>query len=148
MNTTDFLSISSSICPDRLAIIFEGNRYTFGQLNERVNRLANALKRLGVEKGDRVAFFQVNCNQCVETYFAVAKLGAIYLPLNFRAKEDEHEYMINFAEANTLLIGSRYLDMIDSIKPKLSSVKNYISIDSPHKGMLFYEDLINSCAGR
>lgn len=144
MITPDFLSISSSICPDRLAVIFEDHRFTFGLLNERVTRLANTLKRLGVKKGDRVALFQVNCNQCVETYFAVAKLGALYLPLNFRAKEEELEYMLNFAEANTLLTGGRYLEMVDSLKPKLSSVKNYVSIDAPHEGMLFYEDLITS----
>ena len=144
MNTTEFLNISSAICPDRLAIIFEGNRYTFDQLNERVERLAKALANLGVRKGDRVALLQVNCNQCIETYFAVARLGAIYLPLNFRAREDELEYMLNFAEANTLLVGSRYLDLIESIKPRLVSVKNYISIDSPYKGMSFYEALLNS----
>ena len=144
MITPDFLSISSSICPDRTAIIFENNRLTFNNLNGRVNRLANALKHLGVQKGDRVAFLQVNCHQCVETYFAVAKLGAIYLPLNFRAKEEEQEYMINFAEANTLFTGSRYLDMIDSVRPRLPSIRNFISIDSPHQGMAFYEDLIAS----
>ena len=85
MNTTEFLTISAAICPDRPAIIFEGKRFSFGQLNERVNRLANAMQKLGVKKGDIVALLQVNCNQCVETYFATAKLGAIYLPLNFRA---------------------------------------------------------------
>jgi acyl-CoA synthetase (AMP-forming)/AMP-acid ligase II len=143
MNTTEFLTISSAICPDRLAIIFEGKRYTFDQLNERVNRLANALAGLGVKKGDRVALLQVNCNQCVETYFAVAKLGAIYLPLNFRAKEEEQEYMINFAEAHTLFVGSRYVEMVNSIRPKLSSVKNYISIDDKRDDMYFYEDLLS-----
>jgi acyl-CoA synthetase (AMP-forming)/AMP-acid ligase II len=84
MNTTDFLTISSAIVPDRLAIIFEGNRYTFGQLNERVNRLANGLAKLGVKKGDRVALLQVNCNQCVETYFATAKLEVFICSLNFK----------------------------------------------------------------
>lgn len=144
MNTTEFLTISTAICPDRLAIIFEGNRFTFSQLNERVDRLANALTQLGVKKGDRVALLQVNCNQCVETYFATAKLGAIYLPLNFRAREEEQEYMLNFAEAHTLLVGSRYLDMIDALKGKLPSLRNYITIEAPHPGMLFYEDLLNS----
>jgi acyl-CoA synthetase (AMP-forming)/AMP-acid ligase II len=144
MNTTEFLSITNAICPDRPAIIFEDKRYTFGQLNERTNRLANALSKLGVKKGDKVALFQVNCNHCVETYFATAKLGAIYVPLNFRAKEDEQEYMLNFAEVNTLFIGERYLEMIDSIKGKLPSLKIYISIEGPHSGMLAYEDLISS----
>jgi acyl-CoA synthetase (AMP-forming)/AMP-acid ligase II len=144
VNTTEFLTISSAVCPDRLSIIFEGNRYTFNQLNERVNRLANALAKMGVKKGDRVALLQVNCNQCVETYFAVARLGAIYLPLNFRAKEEEQEYMLNFAGPNTLLAGARYLDMVDSMRPRLASIKNYISLDTFHKGMLFYDEVLES----
>ena len=59
MNTTDFLNIASAICPDKNAIVFEGKRYTFGDLNERVNRLANGLIKLGIKKGARVAFIQV-----------------------------------------------------------------------------------------
>lgn len=144
MNTAEFLNIVTAICPDKEAIVFEGKRYTFGQLSDRVNRLANALSALGVQKGDRVALLHVNCNQCVETYFAAAKLGAIYVPLNFRAKGNELTYMLNTAEANTLLVGERYLDLVDSIKPSLTSVKNFVSIDKPHQGMLYYEDLIAS----
>jgi len=55
MNTTEFLSIATAICPDKEVIVFEGKRFTFSQLNERVNRLANALLKLGIQKGDRVA---------------------------------------------------------------------------------------------
>ena len=146
MNTTDFLNISVAICPERAAIVFEGNRYTFGQLNERTNQLANALKNLGVQKGDRVAMLQVNCNQHVEVYFAVAKLGAIYVPLNFRAKGDELTYMLNSSEANTLFVGGRYLDLVRSIKPNVPSVKNYISVESKQDDMLYYEDIISSAA--
>ncbi|MFC1872583.1 class I adenylate-forming enzyme family protein [Chloroflexota bacterium] len=144
MNTYEFLDISTAICPDRLAIIFEGKRFTFGDLNDRVNRLANALAGLGVKKGDRVAILQVNCNQSIETYIATARLGAIYLPLNFRAKEEELEYMLNFAEAHTLLVGERYLDMVKNTRGKLISVKNYISIDGTSDGMFSYEQIIES----
>ena len=144
MNTTDFLNISAAICPDRVAIVFEGKRYTFSQLNERVNKLANALLSLGVQKGDRVALLQVNCNQCVEAYFAVAKVGAIYVPLNFRAKGSELAYMLNSSESGDLLTGDRYIDLVNSVRPNLSSVKHFISIDSKHDGMLYYEELISS----
>ena len=58
---------------------------------------------MGVKKGDRVALLQVNCNQCVETYFAVAKVGAIYVPLNFRGKENELTHILYSAEAGTIL---------------------------------------------
>jgi len=142
MNTTDFLNITTAICPDRTAIVFEGKRYTFSQLNERVNRLANGLLKLGVRKGDRVAFLQVNCNQCVETYFAVAKLGGIYLPLNFRAKEKELAYMLNAAEAVTIVVGDRYVPMIKAIKPEIKSLRHVISIESRQEGLLYYEDII------
>jgi acyl-CoA synthetase (AMP-forming)/AMP-acid ligase II len=144
LNTTDFLNIATAICPDKTAIVFEDKRYTFSQLNERVNRLANGLLKLGVKKGERVAFLQVNCSQCVETYFAVAKIGAIYLPLNFRAREKELSYMLNTAEANTVIAGDRYIPLIESIRPEVKSLKNLISIEKKHEGFLYYEDIISS----
>ncbi len=146
MNTTEFLSIATSICPDKVAFVFEDKRYTFSQLNERSNRLANALSNLGVTKGDRVAMLQVNCNQHVEAYFAVAKLGAIWVPLNFRAKGDELAYMLNSSEANTLFVGERYIDLAGSIKPGLSSVRHFISVESDHDGMLYYEAMLASAS--
>jgi acyl-CoA synthetase (AMP-forming)/AMP-acid ligase II len=144
VNTTDFLNIASAICPDKTAIVFEDKRYTFSQLNDRVNRLANGLMKLGAKKGTVVAFIQVNCNQCVETYFAVAKTGAIYLPLNFRAKEKELSYMLNTAEASVLIAGDRYLPMIQSIRPELHHLQHLVSIETKHPDMHFYEDIINT----
>jgi acyl-CoA synthetase (AMP-forming)/AMP-acid ligase II len=144
MNTTEFLGIASAICPDKEAIVFEGKRYTFAQLAERTNRLGNALIGLGLKKGERIASLMVNCNQCIETYFSVAKMGGVYVPLNFRAKGNELTYMLNTAEANTVFVGERYIDLVNSIKPNLASVKHYISVDLPQKDMLYYEDLIAS----
>jgi acyl-CoA synthetase (AMP-forming)/AMP-acid ligase II len=144
VNTTDFLNIATAICPDKAAIVFEDKRYTFSELNERVNRLANGLQKLGVKEGSIVSFLQVNCNQCVETYFAVAKTGAIYLPLNFRAKEKELDYMLNTAEAGTLIVGERYIPLIKAIQPGLKYLKNVISIEKKHDDMLYYEDIISS----
>jgi len=146
MNTTEFLTIANAICPDKEAIVFEGNRFTFSKLNERVNRLANALLGMGVQKGDRVAFLHVNCSQCVETYFAVARTGGIYVPLNFRAKANELSYMINTAEAGTVLAGERYIELVNSIRPQLSTVRDYISIDGPHEGYTCYEDALASAS--
>ncbi len=144
MNTTEFLNITTAICPDKEAIVFEDKRYTFNQLNERVNKLANALLKLGVQNGDRVAMIQVNTNQCVEVYFAVAKIGAIYVPLNFRAKGNELTDMLNSSESNSMFIGERYIDLVKSIESQLVSVINFVSLDSQHEGMLYYEDMIQS----
>ena len=144
MNTTDFLGISTAICPDRDVMVFEGKRFTYSQVSERVNRLSNALAKLGVKKGDRIALLQVNCPECVESYYAAAKLGVIFVPLNFRAKDDEISYMLGNAEAKLLFAGKRYVDMARAILPQLSTVKHCISVDGKEAGMLYYEDLISS----
>jgi len=146
MNTTEFLMITSAICPDRAAISFEGKKYTFAQLSERVNRLANALSGVGIEKGDVVAILQVNCNQYVEAYYAVAKIGAIFVPLNFRAKNDELVHMLNNSDAKALFVGERYVDQVNSMRPELPLMKHYISIESKQDGMPYYEDLLASAS--
>lgn len=144
MNTTEFLTITNAICPQRTAIVFEGKRYSFAELSDRMNRLSNALLNLGVQKGDRVAILQVNCNQYVEVYYAAAKIGAIFVPLNFRAKQNEITHMLNNSESSIVFVGERYIDLVNSMRPDLSSVKHFVSIDSKQEGMLFYDELIAS----
>ncbi len=144
MNTTDFLNIATAICPERDCIVFEKKRQTYAQASERVNRLANALAKLGVAKGDRIGIIQVNCNQYIEAYFAAAKLGAIMVPLNFRAKEYELSYMLGNAEARVVMAGDRYLDMVRAMLPKLPSVKHCIAMESKQRDMLYFEGLIKS----
>ena len=142
MNTTEFLLITSSIVPDRVAMTFEGKELTYGEVSERVNALANALAGLGVGKGDMVAILQVNCPQYVEAYNATAKLGAIFVPLNFRAKKDELSYMLNNCEAKVLFVGERYVDIVEEMRPDLSKAEHYICLESKPEGMRNYEELI------
>ena len=142
MNTTEFLMITSSIVPDRTAMAFEGKRSSYGDLSDRANRLANALTDFGVGKGDMVAVLQVNCNEFVETYFAVAKIGAIFVPLNFRAKSDELGYMISNCEAKALFFGERYLDMVNSFRPQCPHTKHFICYESKPADMLAYSEVL------
>jgi len=142
MNTTEFLMITGAIVPDRTAISFEGKKYTYADLSDRVNRLANVLADLGVQKGDMVTTLQVNCNEFVETYFAVAKVGAIFVPLNFRAKSDELSYMISNCEAKVLLTGERYVEMVNEMRSQLPQTKHFICYESKPEGMLNYEEIL------
>ena len=88
MNTAEFLMIASSVVPDRVALVCEGATRTYGELQDRVNRLANALQAMGVQKGDRIAVMALNGIQYVEMYYATAKLGGVFIPLNYRAKRE------------------------------------------------------------
>jgi acyl-CoA synthetase (AMP-forming)/AMP-acid ligase II len=144
MNTTDFLIIANAICPDRACVVEGGKRRTYAQTNERVNRLANGLSKLGVKKGDRIGMLQVNCAEFVEAYFAATKLGAIFVPLNFRAKADELTYMILNSEAKVLFVGERYLDMVNGMLPHLACVEHCVSLEGASGGKLRYENLLGS----
>ena len=142
MNTTEFLTISSAIVPDRDAIIFDDKHINFGELAERVNRLANAMSDLGVEAGDRVGVMQVNCNEHIETYFATAKLDGILVPINFRARSEELEFMLNDSGVKLIVLGARYQDMLKSIEPNLTTLEHKITLESPGEGFHFYDDLL------
>lgn len=141
MNTTDFLEIANAICPDRDCVVFEGKRFTFSQIYNRVNRLAGSLARLGIQKGERIGILSVNRNQYVETYFAAAKLGGIFVPLNYRAKAEELEYMIDSADIKILFVDERYLDLVDSIRSQLPKLERVVPFDIVGPGD--YESLIN-----
>ena len=142
MNVSEFLLISAAIVPDREAMVFEGNRFTYSQLQERVHRLANALVQLGLGPGDRLATVQVNCNELVEASLAAAVLDAVYVPLNFRATADELSFMLNDAEPKALLVGKRYFDLIDSLPPQVRSVGHYIALEEPHQDWPFYDHML------
>ena len=114
MRTTEFLTIAGAIVPDRTAVNFDAEPVSFEGLQQRSNRLANAMAARGVGRGDRVAMMQVNCIQGIEAYFAAAQLDAIYVPINFRAKTEELQQMLDIAQPSILFIGERYLPLIQS----------------------------------
>ena len=144
MNTTDCLMIADSIVPDRTSIVFEGKRFSFQQLQDRVNRLANAMADMGVGIGDRVATMQVNTNHLIETYFAAAKLDAIFVPLNFRSRADELAFMIEESGPSVFFVGSRYADVVKSL-PKTVLPDYLVSLDEKIDGEWpYYENILES----
>lgn len=143
MRTTEFLTIASSIVPERTAILFDDEAVTFASLQERSNRLANALADRGVGRGDRVAVMQVNCPQVIEAYFAAAQLDGIYVPINFRAKTEELERMLAIAEPSVLLIGERYLPLVPALGDAALPPERVVVLDGEATGgRLSYRGLV------
>jgi len=142
VNTAEFLTISASIVPEREALVCNSTRLTYLQVQERVNRLVNALVDLGVEHGQKVAIMALNSHRYVETYYACAKLGAVFAPLNYRAKREELIYMVNNSEASIFFVEERYLELIASIRPELRGIRHFICYDARPQGMQNYEDII------
>ncbi len=101
-------------------------RTTYGQWAERVNRLANALARLGIQKGDRVATFAWNNTRHLELYFAVPCMGAVLHPLNLRLPGDQLLYIINHAGDKILFVDPSLLPVVEKLAPQLKNVKHYV----------------------
>lgn len=147
MNILEFLTIASAIVPDRAAIIFEGRRITFEQLQQQVNRLANALSSLGLRAGQRVAYMDVNTPELIQTYLACAQLDAIFVPLNYRARAQEISHMLQTSQPTLLFVGARYQDLIVSVTHDHPSIKHVILMEkAPHNDWLFFDDIISTAS--
>jgi acyl-CoA synthetase (AMP-forming)/AMP-acid ligase II len=142
VNTADFLSIPASIVPEQAVMVFEGQRQTYRETHARVTRLANALAALGISKGDRIAVLDTNSPRYVEAYFAASTLGAVFVPLNYRAKADELEYMLTAADTRVLLVGDRYVPLVAQVRDRLPCVTQFLALESPAAQMRSCEELI------
>ncbi len=142
MNTAEFLTISAAVVPDREALVSGEQRISYAEMQSRVTRLANALQSMGIERGSAVAVMAVNCPQYVETYYACAKVGAVFVPLNYRAKREELDYMVNASETQALFVGERYLDLVSALRTQFGKVQHYICVDSKVDDMRGYNELL------
>jgi len=106
-----FLAKRAFLNPSLEAFIdtHSGRRLTFAELNARANRSANFLAReLGVRQGDRVGLLLMNSPEFLESFFAIAKLGAICVPLNWRLVPDELQFILKDAGASSLIYGGEF----------------------------------------
>src|SRR4029079_12054707 len=78
----------------------------------------------------------------VEAYYAAAKIGATFVPLNYRAKQEELTYMTNTSDVHVMFVGSRYLDLVAALRPTLETVKHFTCIDKQVDGMDYLPDII------
>jgi fatty-acyl-CoA synthase/long-chain acyl-CoA synthetase len=129
--------------PDKVAVVFEGQRFTFRELNDRVNSLTQALMDLGVNKGDRIAMVADNCHQYLEAALAAVKGGMVITTVNPTLSQRELSYLINNSEANTVVFSQNYADLVNALRDELELVKNFIVIGKL-EGTRSYEELIAS----
>jgi long-chain acyl-CoA synthetase len=122
---THFLQEAAQSYPQSVAIIFAGRKISYGELEEYVNALANALTALGVKKGDRVALLLPNSPPYVIGYYAILKVGGMVVNLNPLSVERELLYLLNHAEARTLIVAEPLFPRITCIAPQ-SSLRNIL----------------------
>jgi len=124
-----FLRYAEQQSARRTAVVCGNERFTYAQFAERASRLAGALQKAGVQPGDRVAFLSTNCHRLLEAYYGVVEAGAVLLPLNIRLAPQELAYILNDAGASVLFLESRFLELVESFRSKLTTVKTFFSLD-------------------
>lgn len=143
MDVGKILTLTANKFPSRWAILFEKRRFTYQELNTRANQFAQCLLGLGLRKRDRVAVLLFNSNHFVETYFATAKAGGFFTPVNFRFAPEEVRYILHHSGARFFVFGEEFSDLVQTIRPKLRQVEHFISVGGralPH--VFNYETLL------
>ena len=132
-----FLRYAEQQYPQRTAVVCGKERFTYAQFAERVGRLAGALRESGTRPGDRVAFLSTNCHRLLEAYYGVVEAGAVLLPLNIRLAPQELAYILNDSGACVLFLESQFLELVESFRSKLTTVKTFYSLDrAPQDGWI------------
>jgi long-chain acyl-CoA synthetase len=131
--------------PDRPALVDEhGASWTYAEWNARVNRLAHGLRRLGVQHGDRVAFYLRNVEALASAYLATQKLGAVAVPLNYRLSEAEAAVILDDCAARTLFFEHQLRARVERARSELRSLADVIRVGGGERhGDLSYEALVD-----
>ncbi len=144
MNTANFLSLPAAMFEEQEILVFGEHRATYAELLSRVRRLASALAARGVGKGDRVGVLATNSHQYVECYYAAAMVGAVFVPLNYRAKLHELEHMISKAEPKVLVLESRYRETLDKLEGLPGDMRRITLGDDADDGTDVFEAVLAS----
>ncbi|HEY0397012.1 MAG TPA: AMP-binding protein, partial [Acidimicrobiia bacterium] len=104
LSPISFLRRSASVFPDRTAVVHGERRYSYRQLEERVDRLVRALHAAGLEPGDRVAFLSPNTPAMLEAHYGVPAAGGVLVAVNTRLNSEEVGYILGHSGARFLFV--------------------------------------------
>jgi len=145
-----FLRRSTYVYPEKIAVIHQDKRYTYREFNQRVNRLASALRQMGIDKGDRVAFLCPNIPPMLEAHYGVPLAGGVLVAINTRLSSLEIAYILNHSGAKALFVDHELAELIPPVRDQLTSLETIVNIDdhTGHAGIegLDYDTLLASAS--
>ena len=131
--------------PDKTALIFGDLQRTYSRLEDECNQVANALADLGVKKYDRVAILAHNTHHHVLTWLGTAKIGGIYLALNYLLRGKDISFCINHSESKVFIVEDALYDLVKDVLAEMPSVKTLIwssqgAGKAPEKGFKNFDE--------
>jgi len=136
--------------PNKEVICFlskEEERFTYTELNEKVNRLAGGLVELGIKPGDKISIWMPNHLEWIVTLFAVARIGAVLVPMDTWYKASEAEYILNHSDSVAVITTKKFgksdfISILRKIKPKLPNLKHIIVIGEDVDDTVSYKSVL------
>lgn len=144
MNSSNLLARNARKYPMSEAVVCQGSRMTYRDLDEQVTRLSHVLLEQGVWQGDKVILFMPNVIEFVVSYFAIQRIGAIVVPVNAKFTLQEVEYVAQHADAKAILVHEAIFAAVDNIKVVPLKIKT----GQEQAGWLSYETLIQQASNQ
>ena len=138
----EFMRRARKLYGAREAVVDGHHRFTYEQFFDRCDRWSSWLQKLGVARGDRIAYIAPNTHTQLESFYAVPQIGAILVPINFRLAADDFRYLIQHSGAKVVCATADYLDAVESIRKDLSHVSHFVSLDHSRDQWLDYESML------
>jgi long-chain acyl-CoA synthetase len=142
MNLAHSLTQAALKWPEKTALVFEGRRWTYGEWNRLVNKAAHAFRNAGIAKGDRVAILTYNLPEQVTAFYALLKIGAIPVPINYRLAANEVKYILDDSRARILMFEEALRAPVETIKDRIGVERLLYVGAKPAGGETRFEDFI------
>lgn len=126
-----FLHRAVDLFGHKVGIVCGDREFTYSQFGERAEKLAAALPRHGIERGDRVAFLSFNTHKLLEGYYGVPQAGAVVMPLNVRLAPQELISILNHSGAKMLLFENDFVPLVEKLRPACPGIQRYVALDDP-----------------
>ncbi len=142
MRVNDLLERRTKLTPWRVAVVEDatGRRFTYADLNERADRAAGFMQRLGVREGDRVAILAHNGVAYVDLLYGLGRIGAILTPLNWRLVANELAYIVNDCQPRVLVCAPEFAATVAEMRPSVQ-VPAYVGLEGAAlEGACSYEE--------
>jgi fatty-acyl-CoA synthase len=147
----DWMGRGATYWPDHVAVVDDGcgERFTYAEMDDRANRLATWLRdEAGVGRGTRVGSVALNGVECLDAFFACGKLGAVYVPYNWRLHPAELAQLIDRTEPRVVLYSDPFREGLAAVAPERASVRRWVHLDGAGlPGSVGYADTLAGSSG-
>src|SRR6266571_4127695 len=128
----------------RVAIRYDGQDITYGDVLAGANRCGNALRRIGVRMEQRVLLLLPDCPEFVYAFWGALKIGAVPIPTNTLLKPRDYEYILNDSRATVVIAGEPLVAAVEEVRPRLPDLTHVVVVGRPAAGQLAYGELVGA----